>query len=293
MQNLKTCLLILLTSCTMADEPHDASGTTRAGFVVSQLSWPRDYLDYAFDVDGDGYPENHLGNIAFELTRFANVQSLEDRKIARGELILLADLQPSDAISAGDATFTLYAGRNPKPAPCPPDPACGEHLLGTATIEVADAPRLAPLRGSIVQRTFTSTRGDLPLVFSIMGSSPIAVTLRDAQVEIQAGSLGGFGGRLGGAILESEIDAKVYPAIQQGLSALVARDCSPQSCTCTGGSSAESIILRLDTTPKDCSISIAEIKSSYLALQPDVGVNGQRAVSIGLGVTAVDAVLRF
>lgn len=233
----------------------------KPGFVISQLAWHERDHD-AFDVDGDGFPDNQLGELSSRLAELNLVSQYgQDRLIARGELLLVAELEASDEITAADATFSLYPGRTPMPAPClAPDVDCGQHLMGTGTV-VVDSVRSEPLRGSIVQRTFTSERGELPLQFSILGSPPIAVTLRGAQVQVIAPSLGGLFGALGGAILESEIETKVYPALLDGLHSVIRRDCAPQgsppSCGCRSFTTGASLIQLLDASPADCSLSVA------------------------------------
>lgn len=309
MQHLSTLFTIsIISACqTTASNDSDArpiedpGGGAHHHFVIDELSWPAhvgEARDYAFDVDGDGDVENQLGELPYRLSQLFSFVSTHHYQISRGELLLLADLHTKDPIAADDASFTLFVGKDPMPSACTAG-TCGGHLTGTASFAIAGSPRETPLRGSIVQRTFVGERGALPVQFSIFESSPITVTLRGAQAKLFIPSLGGLSGTIGGAVLETDVTSKIYPAIQQGLTRLIARDCAlprvPPTCGCSNPSSEGHLAIGFfDTAPNDCSVTSDEIASSAFgeSLLSDVGIDGQRAISVAFALTAVEATFR-
>lgn len=102
--------------------------------------------------------------------------------------------------------------------------------------------------------------------------------------------------KIGGAITDAEMDAKVYPAISAGMQSDIMRDCtalsSPPNCGCAAASSGKNWLELVDAPPKDCQITAAELKANSLFMSlfaPDVMVEGQPALSVGFKATAVEA----
>lgn len=100
---------------------------------------------------------------------------------------------------------------------------------------------------------------------------------------------------IAGAITQSQIDLKIYPAIHQRASAAVAADCTTTvqpDCGCPPGSPGWTLRGLYDNSPRDCVITLDEIRNSVLLRSlfvPDVTVEGQPALSFGFGATAVRA----
>jgi hypothetical protein len=100
----------------------------------------------------------------------------------------------------------------------------------------------------------------------------------------------------GGAVTKEDIDNKVIPAIQTQLVPIIMRDCTmptmPPGCGCAADSTGKTILGLFDTNPKDCAVSVDEIKTNSLIvslLSPDVTINGKMALSLGIKATAVKA----
>jgi hypothetical protein len=254
-------------------------------------------VDYAFDLDGDTVVDNRVAAVlaTYESMGFEN-QQVSDVWFARGEAIMLAQLGADDYSDDADATFTMYQGDNPMPPACagPGFTNCGKHLMGTGSFALeAGAPVDPPLEGTIANGKLAAGPAHLTVQFSLGFSPPITVTLIGARVELipTATSLMG---KVGGAITQSEIASKVMPGLRESFATAVYRDCDPfgsaPTCDCAAGSLGEKVIGQLDRSPADCGVSLAEVQNDAMTaalLVPDVMVEGQPALSIGFGVTAV------
>jgi len=101
---------------------------------------------------------------------------------------------------------------------------------------------------------------------------------------------------LAGAIAQTEVDATVVPTMRDGFSARVAADCTapsnPPTCGCATSSFGKTYLDLFDAPPKDCAISLAEVRNNSLIqslLAPDVSIDGTMALSLGVSASAVPA----
>ena len=74
--------------------------------------------------------------------------------------------------------------------------------------------------------------------------------------------------------------------------AQMALDCLgvPPTCGCVGGTQGNTMHALFDSAPNDCSISASELQNNGIImslLQPDLTINGQPALSFGVGFTTV------
>lgn len=288
-----------------ADSPGDAPAMpsgTHYHYVIDHVLWPATNAQaraYGFDLNGDGTIDNQLGSVAAALaSQGMDVQAAQDLAVARGTSLMLADVQADDLTTASDAGFTLYQGTNPNPPPCngAGDTVCGHHLTGTASFDVAAMPRDTPLVGPIASGHYTGGPGHLSVQLSIAGSAPVTTTLLGAHATLQPTATGITQGTIGGGIPATDIQTQVYPAMMTSFNAVVQRDCtaltSPPQCGCATSSTGATLISLFDTQTPDCSISLAEIENNSLVqslFQPDVTIEGQQALSVGVAVTAVGA----
>jgi hypothetical protein len=285
----------------MIDAPAMGSGS-HYHYVINSITWPETSNDaraLAFDLDGNGTLDNQLGMVTATMrSQGFDLQTPQDQEIARGAVLMLADLQATDLTTATGAGFTTYGGENPNPAPCngSADTVCGHHLTGTGTFDVAAMPRETPIVGAITSGQYTGGPGKLPMQLSIVASTPVSTTLLAAHAKLTATGSGIMQGVIGGAIPATDFDLKVYPAMAVSFQQTVQRDCSqlanPPQCGCTASSTGATLISLFDTTPSNCTISSDEVKNNSLIqalFAPDVTINGQMALSAGFGFTAVDA----
>ncbi len=272
-------------------------------YVISQLRVPTSNPEaqaFGLDLDNDQTVDNQLGMV---LSTFATmgfpIQEGYSRAIDQGTSITLVDLVATDLMTAATATLALFKGTNAMPSPCngAADLACRRHLAGTGTFTAAATPVHAPLAGAIIGNTLTAGPGQLTIDLVFNGSTPVAVTLIGARVQASTISQGGIGNLiLAGAISQTDITGTVIPAMRDGYAARVAVDCtaltSPPTCGCAGGSDGATYLSLFDTAPKDCAISLAEVRDNSLIqslLAPDVTINNVNALSIGVRATAVPA----
>lgn len=283
------------------DAPATGSGT-HYRYILDSLSWPTTNPDAqadGFDLDGNGRIDNQLGSVNAALVSNGgfDVQTPTDQAIARGDVLMLADLQTTDLTTATGAGYTMYIGTNPSPAPCngSTDTTCRHHLDGTGTFDVAAMPRDPQLIGAVATGTYTGGPGHLSMQLSIAGGAPVTFTLLAAHAELTPTSTAITRGKIGGAIAMSDFHDKIYPALQQTFATAVTRDCTmtnnPPQCGCASNSQGANLISLYDAN-HDCAITTPEIENNSLTqalFAPDVTVEGQQALSAGFAVTAVKA----
>lgn len=270
-------------------------------WVISGQVLPRNNPEavmYGLDLDGDGVVDNQLGLVIGALTAQGfDIQAAADAAIARGTILMLGEAAIGGAAPT-DATFRMYAGANPQPAPCSgvSDPVCRRHLTGSATFDVMASSARPPLAGTLANGTLLAGPGVLQISTVLLGPTPVSLDLIGARVRLQSVTAGSLGQSvIAGAITQSEIDAKIYPSIHQNASAAVAADCTgtmPPGCGCTAGSTGRTQLSLFDTSPQDCAITLQEVRASTLLqslLAPDVNIGGEAALSSGFGATAVQA----
>jgi hypothetical protein len=260
--------------------------------------------EYGLDLNGDKTVDNQLGMVLSTLAGMGfEIQGTIDKSVAEGDIILLVDFQTEDFSSTTAAGIQVFLGDMPAPAACNTGETfesggCAHHLDGSGSFAIAaNSPSNAALAGKIINGTFTGGPGDLTLQIALGGTTAIQLDLIGARAKattINDSTIGSV--ILGGAITKEDIDNKVIPAIQGQLGPIIAEDCtmlsSPPDCGCASGSTGKTILGLFDTMPKDCNVTVDEIKNNNLIvslLAPDVTINGKMALSIGVKATAVKA----
>jgi hypothetical protein len=228
------------------------------------------------------------------------VQGTLDESVNEGSIILLLDMQTPSFTSTAGAGLSIKLGDNPVPAACtdPLDPlTCGQHLDGTAMFDIAaGSPSDAGVEGRIAAGTFNGGPGTIKLQIALGGTDPIDLDLIGARAKASGISETGISEViLAGALTQADLDTKVIPAIHAQIGPIVEEDCTgtapPDPCGCEANSTGKTVIGLFDEDD-DCTVSVEEIKTNSLIvslLAPDVVVDGQDALSLGLSVTAVGA----
>jgi hypothetical protein len=298
---------------TLPDAPPDAppldAPAPQMGhhhYVIDSLLVPTNNNEaraYGQDLNGDLTIDNQLGMVLATLeAQGFEIQGTTTQSVDRGTTITLIDLGADDFTTAPAATFAMFVGANPMPPACAnaADTTCRHHLTGSATFTIPPAAPTHPaLQGTIATGTYTTSPAGLlaaPLPM-FPASTPVVVNLVGAKVvATQLSATGIMSLKIGGAVTSAEMDANVYPAMHDGFAAIVAHDCtaltSPPMCGCPAGSNGKTWIDLLDMPPKDCKISVQEIKDNSLFMSlfaPDVVIGGQMALSVGFKATAVEA----
>ena len=307
---MKRAALALLAACGSSapkrpdaaiDAPLDAY-VPHYHYVLSKEQWPVSAMQAnasGFDLVPDPMmaSDNRVGDMlaALKSQYDFDVLTPADEAIAHGTTITLADLATNDLATAQSATFTLYQGTNPNPPPCSSsaDTVCGNHLQGTATFTAAATPRDTPVEATISGNQLTAESGHLTVGLTVFGSTTI--TLLDAHAALALTSSGIMAGKIGGAITMADMNAKVFPAMQAGITSIIARDChalsTPPGCGCASATQGAALLTHLNPN-RDCAVTLDEVTQDSIIkaiIQPDMTVEAQPAISVGFAVQAVDA----
>jgi hypothetical protein len=249
----------------------------------------------------DGTVDNQLGNVLSALQgQGFDVAGATDRAVDTGAMIILLDYRAADLAATLDAGLALDDGADPIPAACasPSDTVCRHHLAGTGSFTVsATGPEVG---GSVVGGKLTAGPGPLHLQTAAFGT-PIGLDLANARVVLTMATDTTVGSAIvAGGVTQSDLNTKIFPSLQQQQMAAVAHDCTDtnpaDNCGCASGSPGATAIGLFDTTPKDCMISVDEVKNNTLikslfapdicsaatCIKPDL-------LSFGVQLTAVHA----
>lgn len=303
---LAAALPSLIIAC--GDDGQEPPSGPHYTYVASEAKVPVSNTqanEYGLDLDGDKVVDNALGKVLATLATqgMFDIQGAIDLAVADGSIILLMDLQTPSFSSAGGAGLQIKLGDSPSPAPCT-DPAnptvatCGKHLTGSGMFSVAaSSPSDAGVVGKIAGGTFNGGPGDITLQIAL-GADPVNLTLIGARAKATGMSENGLETViLAGALTKNDLDNEVLPAIHTQLQPLIMRDCptpSAENCGCDSGT-GRTILNLFDTMPKDCTVSLEEIKTNSLITSltaPDVEIDGQAALSLGVKTSAVKAVVQ-
>lgn len=272
-------------------------------YVVDKMMVPSSNTEartYAMDLNGDSLPDNQLGMVLSTLAGMGiESQAAMTKAIDTGAVILLGDLFAEDLNLAPTATFTIWQGTSPSPPACagPQDTTCRKHLSGNAHFNidtsVAGDP---PLAGAMASTQFTGGPGHLTIPIVIFDPKPIRVTLIGARAKLANVSHTAVPSAvIAGAISATDVDTKVIPAMREGIMTTVSQDCTmlqnPPDCGCKPDSTGRQHILLFDVND-DCDISVTELRNNSLIqslFAPDVMIEGQMALSVGVGATMVGA----
>lgn len=314
-----TVLPLSLIACGGGD---DDSQPTPAGthyhYVVSKVDVPTNNqtsTEYGLDLDGKPPVDNQLGMVLSQLSSPTlggfDIQGTINKAVLEGSIILLADVQTSDATFASDGAtgMSVYLGENPVPSACngSADTAectgdsctgCGHQLSPSGGMfDVKAGNDDLALAGKIVGGTFTGGPGNLTIQIALSGDQPIELDLIGARVkasQMSADTLGSV--IIGGALSQDDINNKVIPAVVTQLQPTIARDCTdltnPPDCGCAASSTGKTILGIFDKNPVDCKITQDEVVNNQVVaslLAPDVTINGVKALSLGIRVKAEKA----
>jgi hypothetical protein len=206
-------------------------GTSRQQLVADTITLPQQRYDFAMDLNGDGTMDNQFGYIVGALASQAiNMQMTLDTALANGTEVLLVEETANDPQFANDACAgsTLYKGNNQAPGSPP------YHIDPTVAAGV--------FTGTIASDAFSSTSPLMPpdtqltLYLPLFGARLTALPLHGAHLtyDFSGGKL--IGGRINGAIRESDLQSSFIPDMVAGFNALAA----------AGGSSATQILALFD-----------------------------------------------
>ena len=293
------------------------TGTIKKQFVVNSLQVPQQRADYAYDLNGDGKPDNQFGNIIGALAaQNIDSQTPVDSAIAGGTDVILIDEISGDATFTTDAcaASSVYPGINhgsPK-------------FDGTDVFAIDPSKQPAGLfRGSIFVSGCDSapppqTAGApvkllvrLPLFGSL---SPLEMTLTGAHLKYKLTGNNLMQGQINGAVRKAEVDHSLIPQMAANFDALAQTGTSQgtqllaifdtggdpsAACGATCQNLDGSCAASGDHMISDCEVATNAIIKNVLAPDVQMCTAGRYApsaansvkdsLSIGLAFTAVPA----
>jgi hypothetical protein len=276
-------------------------------YVVSEASVPtsnQQAVEFGLDINGDNVDDNQLGSVLAALVRQGfDVQDAIKEAIDQGDIILLMELQTTSFSSAGRSGIQVHLSdkASAMPAPCTDaaDMVCRKHLDGNGSFAVATgSPDNAAVTGKVVGGTFNGGPGNISIKIALGGPAGVQLDLIGARAKASGISEAGIDSVVvAGALPEEDLKTQVIPAIHSQLVPIITAACPmPQAadCGCPSGT-ARTILNLFDTAPKDCTVTVQEIADNTLIkslLAPDVTIDGQKALSLGLKVKATKATIR-
>jgi hypothetical protein len=264
-------------------------------YVLNELTLPftaAQARDFGFDLDGDGQPNNVLGELLSGVrSMFTDPQGVVDQVMNEGRIIQLFSLYAQGVAASPTAILWTFLGE-PRALTVGPQPGDSFTLDATAGQDLYLGGAIRGGGGSFGDDAATAT-----VVIPLTSTTMVTLTLHRARVELDLGAGGETleSGRLGGAVLLSDVQQQIVPLLDgEMVKSCTARTTGgdPPNCGCAADSGAETIRTVFDRDG-DCVISAAEVQENTLAqslLTPDVTLPAGPGVSVGLGFTAVRAV---
>jgi hypothetical protein len=269
-------------------------GTNSLKSASSAITLPKNSTTYAFDLDGDGTPDNKLGAIISGLAAVNLMpQDAANMAVTKGSLVLLGEEVSTDAtmMDAKNAGFKLSLALSATSAP---------KYDGTDTFSIDPANSTATFYGNIAAGTFTSnnpatTTAPVTLTVAlplVAGQPPLSVPVTAGRVTFKRDATGKItGGQLNGALRKEDVDSKILPAVAALITAQVQ---DPMA----------SAAIKMFDINMDGTVTVDELKQNSLItnfLSPDIQLfdNGvykpnpaktaKDSLSLGLGFEAVKA----
>lgn len=270
--------------------------------------------EFGLDLNKDKTVDNQLGMVLGTLASMGfDIQGTIDKAVAEGSIILLVDFQTKDFTNTTAAGLNVLLGANPMPAACmvgeeycntanpPVCMGCAHHLTGTGNFAIdPKSPDSPAVGGKIINGTFTGGPGLISLQIALGGTTAIQLDLIGARAKatgITADKIDSV--ILAGALTDTDLNAKVIPAITKQIEPIIMRDCpmpTVPGCGCVASSTGKTVLDLFDGdimgTTKDCKVTDEEIKGNSLIqslLAPDVTIDGKMALSLGIKVEATKA----
>jgi hypothetical protein len=197
--------------------PDLAPPGVRYHYVVDKFLFPQQRSDYAFDLNGDGFPDDQFGNLvkAFAVQGL-QVQAADYQAIVAGDALELVSLVTQDPSFLNDPTAVaaLYVG-NPQH---PPD------LTGNGSFSIDTTLPTSPMAGALVARTFTSddpvhlTTPPIATVrLVLVAGPPVDLPLVGVRVTFAPTAANLIRGQLNGALRAQDLNGKLIPALAANL----------------------------------------------------------------------------
>ncbi|HEY1535795.1 MAG TPA: hypothetical protein VGF76_17365 [Polyangiaceae bacterium] len=263
-------------------------------YVSNEQTLPLMKSQFAVDLDGDGNADNAYGKLNGALeAQGVDLQGASDTESAagRGLQLLALTVLNSNLVTSIGASSTLSRAV----AQAAPD------FGGTGSFRADGAAPSTSLLGAILNGQFRSVpiaQGSPPqrLLLRLEFGGPVDVPVEVYALSFQVAESGLSVGQLNGAIIASDMDMYVPPALAASLN---------QACTAQPDGTACKMNLSLFDANKDMTISADEVRTNALLKSvlapdvklldtdghyaPDAAATAKDSFSVGIGFSAVRA----
>jgi hypothetical protein len=299
---------VLIASLALACSAGDVNSPTTGAitqWVVDAITIPTTpsaATQAGFDLDGDGFPDNALGNVLAALQSAAGagftMQAAMTSGIASGAIVQLISVQSDDATLASDAAAAAHWYTGHATAGF----TAGAHTINSSIAAGSFVGTLAAHDYTSSNPATTSTPVTVTLPITLFaGGTPIHLPLNGAHVQWHfSGTTGIASGEIQGSIRLQDLNTLFIPEMAQAINSAIQAD--------TASSTAHALKSIFDqggcagAVAGDGMITICEVSSNALfqtLLAPDVHIydaagaykpaatGTPNALSVGVGFTAV------
>lgn len=190
------------------------SAGTELKFVADSITVPKSYSEYALDLDGNGRPDNQLGNIVSALSMYFDTQKAANDALSAGSLVFLMKATSKDASFQSDdcAGVSAFLGKS----------TMNPDFTGNGRFETDPGVTGGTFHGSVSGGAFKSANPAtasnpvqltirLPLV---AGAQPLDLSVTAGHIQFKKNADGKItGGQIHGAVRAQDIQTQIIPTV--------------------------------------------------------------------------------
>ncbi len=286
--------------CSAPTDP----GYGHSQYVADQLLLPIQATGdpYGMNLDNDelGRPDNAIGQILTTINTMANLNLQDglDERVAAGDVLNLFDVQ-ANALTTAAGVGVIHTLGSDCDAPTQP----ADNFSGQEAFIATEMPP-GVLVGTIVGGVLDAGPGTMTVRIVLFGSTPIDLPLIGARIRAEISETGMVNGRIGGAIVHTEVRQTVIPALARSAQQVIDEQCTGTAPDCCPDGGEGGGYIELFDSNDDCEVSADEIETNALVsalFAPDVDMLNSAgefdprrdgvadALSFGFGFSAVGA----
>ena len=237
--------------------------------VVHRLAFPTSASDYARDMDGDGKPDNRLGQIVSVVGPFMPFQAELDGAMQKGNVLHLLTVYAVSPKDAPQATVRAIMGLDGDEDPL-------NNLIDRANLRTDPASAVRVLRGSI-RNGRLRVEGQLALTAPLGPGILVVVSTDQAVLEATITPEGLVDGVASGAVAWDRVENELLPPMAKQLS----------------NNLVDPTLRDILDTNRDGEITADELLNNFLSgpfLSPDIDLDGdgiKESMSFGVGFSSI------
>ena len=283
-------------------------------YVINAFFAPTNRSDYAYDLNGDGKPDNQFGSLCSVLTgQGYGLQAALDAEVSGGTDLLLLELDSRDSGFSNDTCAASHVRNAVDQANPSFSPASSSFTPDTTPESLFDGALATGSFASLPAPAVATTPVQLHIKLPLSGETLIPLTGGHVTYTVGVDHL--LNGEIQGAIAIADLNGIFIPAVAKNFTALVTQtpcgsDCTSIKALFDNGGVANSKCAGTCANPdgtcavaNDNKIDICEITTNNLVanlLSPDVQMTDGKgnyqpaptnalpdSLSLGIGFTAV------